>query len=244
MSLKNRVNETEDNNQFTANEVVISGFSGRLPESSTIEEFKYNLFNGIDMVNDDPKRWPNGLYNLPARHGKIKDDDLETFDIEFFGMNQRHVECMDPQLRMLLELTYEAIVDAGINPQKLRGSRTGVYVGVTDSEIMKYWLTDADRVNGYSATGCYRAMFANRVSFAFDFKGPSCALDTACSSSFCAMARAFDDLKAGYCDAAVVAGTSLILNPTMTLQYKRLGNLYFISDSSSCSTFFFLFSIL
>lgn len=234
----------EENNYSIADEVVISGFSARLPQSSTIQEFKDNLFDGIDMVDDEPKRWPNGLYNLPTRYGKIKDDDLEAFDIDFFGMNQRHVECMDPQIRMLLELTYTAIVDAGVNPQKLRGSRTGVYVGLSDSEMLRYWTADADRVTGYSATGCYRTMFANRISFAFDFKGPSCALDAACSSSFYALARAFADLKAGHCDAAVVAGTGLILSPTMTLQYKRLGNLHFFLDFSSFVTFFLILNYL
>lgn len=227
------------NNQFIADEIVISGFSGRLPESSTIQEFKYNLFNGIDMVDSEPVRWQNGLYNLPTRHGKIKDDDLETFDIEFFGMNQRHVECMDPQIRMLLELTHEAIVDSGFNPICLRGSQTGVYVGVAVSEISNYWLNDPDRVNGYGISGCHRGMFANRISFAFDFKGPSCTFDAACSSSFSAMARAFDDLKAGYCDAAVVAGTGLILSPTMSLQYKRLGNLFLFVVKEDFFQFFF-----
>lgn len=227
MSSKNiELMEPNDNDHSIANAVVISGVSGRLPESSTIQEFKHNLFNGIDMVNDDPARWPKGLYNLPTRYGKISNDDLETFDIEFFGMNPRHVECMDPQIRMLLESTHEAIVDAGVNPQKLRGSRTGVYVGLADSEMLNYWVADADRVTGYCATGSYHTMFANRISFAFDFKGPSCAFDSACSSSFSALARAFADLKAGHCDAAVVAGTGLILSPTMTLQYKRLGNLH------------------
>lgn len=97
-------------------EIVITGFSGRLPESSTIQEFKDNLFNGVDMVNDDPRRWPNGLYDLPIRIGKIKDDDLEQFDAQFFSFLQKQAECLDPQMRMLLETTYEAIIDAGFNP--------------------------------------------------------------------------------------------------------------------------------
>lgn len=120
-------------------EIVICGFSGRLPESSTIEEFKENLFNGVDMVNDDERRWPKGLYDLPTRIGKIKDVDLESFDQQFFSVHQKQAECMDPQMRMLLEATHEAIIDSGFNPQELRGSRTGVYIGVSNSEVEQYW---------------------------------------------------------------------------------------------------------
>lgn len=80
-------------------------------------------------------------------------------------------------------------------------------------------------MNGYGLTGCSRAMFANRISFTFDFKGPSYAIDTACSSSLFAMAQAFEDMKTGKCDAAIVAGAGIILKPTMSLQFKRLNML-------------------
>lgn len=103
--------------QRVMDDICITGFSGRFPESSNIEEFKKNLFEGVDMVNDDPRRWPSGLYDLPTRIGKIKDDDLMNLDAQFFKLHQKQAECMDPQLRMLLETTYEAIIDAGINPQ-------------------------------------------------------------------------------------------------------------------------------
>lgn len=159
---------------------------------------------------------------------------MEQFDCQFFSVHQKQAECMDPQMRMLLESTYEAIVDAGFNPQELRGSRTGVYIGVSNSEVEQYWCADPDRVNGYGLTGCARAMFANRVSFTFDFKGPSYAADTACSSSLYAMSQAFADLKAGHCDAAIVAGAGIILKPTMSLQFKRLGML---SAEGKCKAF-------
>ncbi|XP_055312062.1 fatty acid synthase-like [Sitodiplosis mosellana] len=217
-----------------ADEIAISGMSGRLPESSTMEEFKENLFNGVDMVNDNARRWPNGLYDLPTRIGKIKDEDLEVFDQQFFSVHQKQAERMDPQMRMLLEATYEAIIDAGFNPQELRGSRTGVYIGVSNSDIEEYWNADSDRVNGYGLTGCTRAMFANRVSFTFDFNGPSYACDTACSSSLYALSQAFSDLKAGHCDSAIVAGANLILKPTISLQFKRLNML---SADGKCKAF-------
>ncbi|CAO1363317.1 unnamed protein product [Diamesa hyperborea] len=221
-------------NRVIQDDICITGFSGRLPESSNIEEFKKNLFEGVDMVNDDARRWPAGLYDLPTRIGKIKDDDLMNLDAQFFKLHQKQAECMDPQLRMLLEATYEAIIDAGVNPQDIRGSRTGVYIGVSNSETEQYWCRDPDMVNGYGLTGCARAMFANRISFTFDFKGPSYAIDTACSSSLFAMAQAFEDMKTGRCDAAIVAGAGIILKPTMSLQFKRLNML---SPEGKCKAF-------
>nr|NP_001137778.2 fatty acid synthase 1, isoform C [Drosophila melanogaster]ACL82985.2 fatty acid synthase 1, isoform C [Drosophila melanogaster] len=220
--------------QHLNDEIAITGFSGRLPESSTIEEFKQNLFDGVDMVNDDPRRWERGLYGLPDRIGKLKDSDLENFDQQFFGVHQKQAECMDPLLRMLLELTHEAIIDAGLNPSDLRGSRTGVYIGVSNSETEQHWCSDADRVNGYGLTGCARAMFANRISFTFDFKGPSYSIDTACSSSLYALEQAFSDMREGKVDNALVAGAGLILKPTMSLQFKRLNML---SPDGSCKAF-------
>lgn len=92
-------------------EVVISGVSCRLPQSENMEEFKENLLSGTDMVTEDDTRWKSGLYGLPKRSGKIK--DLSKFDASFFGVHPKQANSMDPQLRMLLEVTYESIVDAG-----------------------------------------------------------------------------------------------------------------------------------
>lgn len=105
---------------------------------------------------------------------------------------------------------------------------------MSSSEVEQYWCKDEDRVNGYGLTGCARAMFANRISFTFDFKGPSFATDTACSSSLYAMQQAFEDMRTGKCDSAIVAGSGLILKPTMSLQFKRLGML---SADGMCKAF-------
>lgn len=207
--LATEAGKDDDNTEFInykqlPDEIVISGFSGRLPECSTIQQFKENLFNGIDMVTDDPRRWPNDVHDLPQRLGKIKDHDLESFDCQFFGINENQAECMDPQLRMILESTYEAIVDAGLNPQELRGSRTGVYIGISKSD-------DIDDT------------FANHLLAVFDFKGPSHKVDRSWSSSLYAMAQAFTDMKDDRCDAAIVVGSNLILKPDASMQLKRLG---------------------
>lgn len=214
------------------NDIVISGFSGRLPESSTIEEFKDQLFEGIDLVTDDERRWPRGLHGLPARAGKLK--DLTSFDATFFGVHAKQANVMDPQLRLLLECTHEAIIDAGINPVDLRGSNTGVFIGVSDSESDEYWTADPDKVNGYGLTGCCRAMFPNRLSYTFDFTGPSFAVDTACSSSLYAMHQAVLAMRTGQCDSAIIGGVNLVLKPTSSLQFHRLNML---SPEGMCKAF-------
>ncbi|KOB66791.1 putative fatty acid synthase, partial [Operophtera brumata] len=167
-----------------------------------------------------------------SANGKLK--DLAHFDNTFFGVHAKQARLMDPQLRLLLELTHECIVDAGLSPAELRGSRTGVYVGVSSSETEELWAADPDKINGYALTGCCRAMFPNRISYTFDLQGPSYAVDTACSSSMFALAHAYSALRAGHCDAAVVAGCNLCLKPATSLSFHRLNML---SPEGRCAAF-------
>ena len=98
---------------FVDNEddVVITGIAGRFPESDTLDELRDNLFANKDLITDDDRRWPPGLYGLPTRSGKLK--SLAKFDAQFFGISGKEVDYMDPQGRILLEVTYEAIIDSG-----------------------------------------------------------------------------------------------------------------------------------
>ena len=114
---------------------------------------------------------------------------------------------------------------SGTNPEKIRNTKTGVFVGCSLSESHEAWSADTDKIVGYEMTGCQKSMFANRISFTFDFKGPSYAIDTACSSSLLALDNAMLSIRTGQCDAAIVAGTSLCLKPTHSLQFQRLGML-------------------
>ena len=125
-------------------------------------------------------------------------------------------------------------VIVGINPASIRGSRTGVFIGASSSESEEKWSSNPDEVNGYGLTGCCRAMFANRISFAFDFKGPSFAVDTACSSSMVALAQAVTAMRAGQCDAAIVGGVQLTMKPNNSLQFHRLSML---SPEGMCKAF-------
>uniref|UniRef100_A0A452SJH0 Fatty acid synthase n=1 Tax=Ursus americanus TaxID=9643 RepID=A0A452SJH0_URSAM len=213
-------------------EVVIAGMSGKLPESDNLQEFWANLIGGVDMVTDDDRRWKAGLYGLPRRSGKLK--DLSKFDASFFGVHPKQAHTMDPQLRLLLEVTYEAILDGGINPASLRGTHTGVWVGVSGSEASEALSRDPETLLGYSMVGCQRAMMANRISFFFDFKGPSVALDTACSSSLVALQNAYQAIRHGECPCAIVGGINILLKPNTSVQFLKLGML---SPEGSCKSF-------
>ncbi|NXN91414.1 FAS synthase, partial [Rhinopomastus cyanomelas] len=213
-------------------DVVIAGISGRLPESDNLEEFWENLYNGVDMVTEDDRRWKVGAYGLPKRNGKLK--DIRKFDASFFGVHPKQANTMDPQLRLLLEVCYEAVLDGGFNPVTLRGTDTGVWVGVSGSEAIEALSKDPEEVSGYSLIGCQRAMFANRISYTLDLKGPSITIDTACSSSLIALENAYKAIRHGRCSAALVGGVNLLLKPCSSVQFMKLNML---SQDGACKTF-------
>ncbi|RNA09364.1 fatty acid synthase [Brachionus plicatilis] len=223
---------TGPNAEVEPDQIVISGISGRYPQSSNIDEFAKNLFDGVDMVTETDRRWPPGLYGLPRRNGTLK--DISKFDAQFFGVNPKQADQMDPQLRMLLEVAYEAIFDSGISPSELAGTRTGVYIGLSSSEALYAYSHNPSELSGYSMTGCASSMLANRLSFFFDFKGPSYTVDTACSSSLVALDAAVQSIKSGYCDYAIVGGANLLTRPQTSLQFQRLGML---SPDGMCRSF-------
>lgn len=121
-----------------------------------------------------------------------------------------------------------------MNPDDIRGSKTGVFVGTFQSETDDYWGRVQERVNGYGLTGCCRAMFPNRISYTFDFNGPSYAVDTACSGSLFALSQALHAIRSGQCEAAVVGGVNLLLKPTNSLQFHKLSML---SSKGMCQAF-------
>ncbi|NWV97535.1 FAS synthase, partial [Machaerirhynchus nigripectus] len=213
-------------------DVVIAGIAGKLPESENLQEFWENLLNGVDMVTEDDRRWKPGIYGLPKRNGKLK--DISKFDASFFGVHPKQAHTMDPQLRLLLEVSYEAILDGGINPATLRGTDAGVWIGASGSEAAEALSQDPEELVGYSMTGCQRAMLANRISYFYDFTGPSLTIDTACSSSLVALENAYKAIRHGQCSAALVGGVNLLLKPNTSVQFMKLGML---SPDGACKSF-------
>ncbi|XP_035722352.1 fatty acid synthase-like [Vespa mandarinia] len=213
-------------------EVVISGFAGRFPESNNVEILKENIFKFKDCITEDDRRWKLEHPEIPRRSGKI--DNIQKFDASFFGINYKQAHTMDPMCRMFLEHAYEAIVDAGINPEDMHGTRTGVFIGSCFSETEKIWSYDKLDIHGYGITGCNRGILANKISYWLGVTGPSYTVDTACSSSLYAMEHAYKAIRIGQCDYAIVGGSNLCLHPYITLQFSRLGVL---SQDGRCKCF-------
>nr|XP_037286078.1 fatty acid synthase-like [Rhipicephalus microplus] len=212
--------------------IVISGFSAYFPQADHLVEFKEKLYAGVDMVTEDDLRWPPGHLGLPTRHGKIR--DLSRFDAQFFSTHPKQAQLLDPQIRLLLETSYEAIVDAGYDPESLRGRPIGVFIGVSTSETSDAWRANAQRADAYGLLASCHALFANRISYALDFHGPSMAVDTACSSTMTALHEAVLALRSGRCEAAIVGGSNITLEPTISQSFQRLGML---SQDGKCKVF-------
>ncbi|KAK6640571.1 hypothetical protein RUM44_012267 [Polyplax serrata] len=213
-------------------EVVISGLSGRFPDSDNVYEFRDKLFDKIDLISDDDRRWKLDHPEIPQRTGKI--NHLTKFDASFFGFHYKQAHTMDPMGRLLLERAYEAIIDAGVNPRQLKGKKCGVFIGACFSESEKTWFYEKINVNGFGITGCSRTMLANRISYWLGVQGPSYTVDSACSSSLYAMEHAYQSIRDGHCDMAIVGSCNLCLHPYVSLQFFRLGVL---SQDGACKSF-------
>ncbi|XP_014614763.1 PREDICTED: fatty acid synthase-like, partial [Polistes canadensis] len=168
------------------NAVVISGVSGKFPKSENINDLRTNLINGEDCVSSDHTRWKlDDLPKIPLRLGTIF--NLKKFDNYFFGINPILAENLSPELRMTMEVTFEAIIDAGINPVELRNKTTNVY-----------------GLDGYSLLGNTRSLLANRILFCMGLISLSCTIDSTSTSSSLAVKKAYEAIKAGNCDYAIV----------------------------------------
>lgn len=129
------------------NSFVISGIAGRYPECRNVNELKKNLFDQVDMVTDREVRWSNSIWSeLPKRKGIVS--DVERFDATFFGIHAKLANKLDPQSRIMVELAYEAIIDAGVHPEELRGSRTNVYIASGLPETFASQLCDSSAADG------------------------------------------------------------------------------------------------
>jgi len=160
--------------------------------------------------------------------------DITQFDAEFFGYPPVLAERSDPQQRMLLEVVFETIIDAGLHPMALKGTRTGVIVALSSSETCDWWSKDPEKVNGYEYLGTSRTMSANRVSNFFDLKGPSYSIDTASSTSLIALHQGFKLIQDGVCENAIVCGVDLVMNPVVSLMFQHLNML---SPGGKCRSF-------
>ena len=207
------------------------------------EGFWEALLSGKDLVSTvDPGRWAQESYLHPRKSapgtsytfaaGSI--GDVSGFDAAFFGISPREAEQMDPQQRLLLEMTWEAFENAAIRPSSVRGSRVGVFVGLSAVDYAYCRADDLGSIDANSMTGSTGSIAANRISYAFDLLGPSMAIDTACSSSLVALHQACQSIRTGESDAAVVGGVSLHLHPYGFVGFSKASML---SRQGRCSVF-------
>jgi acyl transferase domain-containing protein len=160
-------------------------------------------------------------------------EKMDWFDPEHFGISPREAKSMDPQQRLLLEVAWEAMEDAGQIPKNLRGSPTGVFIGISTHDYSVLMWNEITN-DPYALTGTADSVAANRISYAFDFTGPSLAVDTACSSSLVAVHLACQSLWAGESDLALVGGVNILLLPTTTVAFSKGG---FMSPVGRCKAF-------
>jgi acyl transferase domain-containing protein len=213
--------------------IAIIGAACRFPgEVNSPAEFWRLLQDGVHAVGRIPdERWPVAAYYdadpaVPgksyAAHGGFI-DDVSLFDAAFFSIAPVEAITMDPQQRLLLELSWAALEDAAIPPDSLRGSRTGVFVGICSSDYSLSTLAShqVEKIDAFAGTGAAASVAAGRLSYFYGLHGPSFPVDTACSSSLLAAHLACQSLRLGECDLAVVAGVNLILAPDLHVYFSK-----------------------
>src|SRR5215469_288555 len=224
-------------------DIAIIGLAGRYPKAATLDALWHLLESGASSISEIPaERWNWRNYCkapeeeqafMYSRWGAFL-DDVDRFDPFLFGLSPREAIAMDPQERLFLEITWELLEDSGYTRHTVaKDSRVGVFVGVMNGSYGELGLTAFARGNGVTAFSDFHAV-PNRVSYCFDFRGPSVAVDTACSSSLTSIHLACQSLHAGESDVAIAGGVNLILHP---LHYLRLCSLRMLASKDHCRPF-------
>jgi acyl transferase domain-containing protein len=223
--------------------IAVIGIGCRFPGAPNPEAFWQLLYNGVDAVTEVPsERWDiNAFYDAdPVAQGKMNTrwggflDQIAQFDPGFFGISPRETERMDPQQRLVLEVAWEALENAGLVPQDLAGSQTGVFLGISNSDYNRLIYRDLSTIEAYNATGTSLCIAANRLSYLLDLRGPSLAVDTACSSSLVAIHYACQSLEQQESHLCLVGGVSLIVSPEGTITFSQAR---MMAADGRCKTF-------
>ncbi|MGW7825188.1 type I polyketide synthase, partial [Streptomyces puniciscabiei] len=224
--------------------IAVIGMSCRLPGARSPLAFWELLREGRSGISDVPAdRWDARRLLAPdaTAPGRITTtrggylDDIAGFDADFFGIAPNEAAMMDPQQRLMLELGWEALEDAGIVPAHLAGTRTGVFVGaIWDDYAIRLYKHGTRRINRHTVTGVHRSIIANRLSYTLGLNGPSLTVDAAQSSSLVAVHLAAESLRAGDCTLALAGGVNLAIIPESTIGSTKFGGL---SPDGLCKTF-------
>ncbi|KAI1632403.1 hypothetical protein F4809DRAFT_656376 [Biscogniauxia mediterranea] len=214
--------------------IAIIGSGCRFPGEATSPSKLWDLLrNPRDVQRPIDRFRADNFYNEDGHyHGAsnvlssyLLSDDPRFFDAQFFNIPASEAEAIDPQQRILMETVYESLEAAGLSIESLAGSQTAVYVGVMCDDFSQIVYGDSENVPTYAATGSARSILSNRVSYFFNWHGPSMTIDTACSSSLVAVHQAVQTLRSGQSPVAIAAGTNLIFGPTMFIAESNLNML-------------------
>ncbi len=215
-------------------------FPGGIASPEAYWEFLSRGDEAIGVIG--PDRWSTDYYFHPEPKTPGKSytwaagllPDIDAFDPRFFGISPREAAQVDPQQRILLELAWEALEDAGQLPQMLAGSSCGVYVGISNMDYANSRQEDPSSADAYFMTGGVLSIAANRISYFLDLHGPSMSIDTACSSSLVAVHQACESIAAGNCDSALVGGINVLLTPYPFIGFSKASML---SPTGRCHAF-------
>ncbi|KAF4997659.1 hypothetical protein FGRMN_3691 [Fusarium graminum] len=219
--------------------IAVVGSANRFPGGCDTPSKLWDLLRSPrDLLQEIPKSrfdidafyHPDPLHHgtTNARQSYFLDEDLSKFDAQFFSIPPTEAEAIDPQQRLLMETVYDSLAAAGLPMEQLRGTNTGVYVGLMCDDWSSMIQKDIDALPTYTGTGTARSILSNRLSYFFDWHGPSMTIDTACSSSLVAVHEAVRLLRSGESDVAIAAGANLILSPS---QYVAESNLRMLSPT-------------
>ena len=197
-------------------------FPGGISDTKSFWELLVSKKDGI--VEIPAERWnlqrfydpePNKPGKIYVRQGGFLQQRVDAFDALFFGIAPREAECMDPQQRLLLETSWEALEDAGIPPDSLAGSNTGVFIGAftLDHQLTQMGSGNRDLIGAHTAIGSTMTILSNRISYVLDLRGPSMSVDTACSSSLVSAHLACQAIWNGECDLAMAGGVNIMTRP-------------------------------
>src|SRR5690242_4654568 len=212
--------------------IAIVGMACRFPLGDTPDALWTNLQAGRDGVATVPaERWTAAAG--ASGHGAFL-RDIDRFDAAFFGISPREAVVMDPQQRIVLEVAWEALENAGIAADRLEATRTGVYLGCCTADYARLGDADAQASDGYAATGGAPGVAAGRIAYTLGFNGPALVVDTACSSSLVALHLAVQGLRAGECTVALAGGVNLTLLPQGAATLDRL---QMLSPDGHCKAF-------
>lgn len=234
-ALMDHVSHSKNDNSSEDDPVVVIGMSGRFPGGANdIDEFWNILTEGVDCITDIPvDRWDSEKYysedknssgKMYCRKGGFLDTPISEFDAALFNISPMEATAMDPQHRILLELTWEAFEDADIDIKKYSGKNVGVYVGCSSTEYATAHIYSGDlkSIDPYSLTGVCMSTICGRVSYLFGFEGGCFLADTACSSVLTVLHLAQEAVKNNEVEAAVVAGMNLMLTPIVGVSFSQL----------------------